>query len=67
MKNDMDREEIKALMIEVVENHFCCSGTECEARFLRPRIIRIEQILDGYTEWAAGKLNRISRKLEIEP
>jgi hypothetical protein len=65
----MNEAELRAMMIDVIENHFCCNsmGDSCEAAYLRPRIIRIEQILDEYTKWAAGKLNRISEKLEIEP
>lgn len=61
----MDEEELRRIVIDVIENHFCCMGTECEARFCRPRLIRIEDTLDAFTQYAARRLNQIVRKLEI--
>jgi hypothetical protein len=63
----MDELELKRIMIEVVENHFCCNsmGNDCEAGYCRPRLIRIENTQDAFTQYAARRLNQIARKLEI--
>ena len=61
----MDEQKLKALLIDVVENHFCCMGSECEAGHCRARLIRLENRLEEFMQYAARKLNRISRKLEI--
>ncbi len=65
----MDQEEVRRIMIEVIENHFCCNsmGDNCEAGYCRARLIRIDDTLDAFTQYAARKLNRIARKLEITP
>ena len=61
----MDELELRAMMIDVIENHFCCSGTECEAGHCRARLIRLENRLEEFMQYAARKLNRIDRRLEI--
>ena len=63
----MNEQELRAIMIEVIERHFCCNsmGDDCEAGHCLARLIRIEDTLDAFTKYAARKLNRIARKLEI--
>ena len=62
----MDELELRAMMIEVIENHFCCSGTECEAGYCRPRLIRIEERLEHAIDGTARGLNWIVAHLKEE-
>ncbi len=63
----MDELELRALLIDVIENHFSCNsmGNDCQAGHCRARLIRLEDRLEEFMQYAARKLNRIGRKLEI--
>ena len=61
----MDEQELKALLIEVAENHFCCMGGDCKAGHCQARLIRLENRLEEFMQFAARKLNRIGEKLEV--
>jgi len=66
LMTDMNEQDIKQILERAIEDRFCCTGTECEAGYCLPRLIRIEEMLEYTMNGTAEGLNWIVDHLKKE-